>query len=198
MAKNKVYAVYSEGQSQLFDSWDACKPHVQGISGVKYKGFAKKAEAEAFLAECKGEAPVGEWLIFVDGSFTPKCEYAGWGIVVCKGKEVLAERYGITKIPALSRNIDGECRGAIEAMKWNAENKKSYPICYDYEGIEAWISGRWKVKSEIAKLYVKVAATFGKKFSFKKVAAHSGIWGNEKADELAKKAISEYLASQTD
>jgi ribonuclease HI len=46
--------------------------------------------------------------IFVDGSFSPDFDRAGWAFVAVENGAELASGYGITPYPAESRNIDGE------------------------------------------------------------------------------------------
>jgi len=59
-------------------------------------------------------------------------------------------------------------------------------------GIEKWITGEWKVKSKIAKVYLKefrkLAQENDIKIYFNKIKAHTGDKFNEIADALAKEA----------
>lgn len=128
--------------------------------------------------------------IYVDGSFNPDTNMAGYGIVyldpangsICKRSGKVKDCYG-------SRNITGELSAVIIALS-DAKNfgAKSVLILYDYGGIENWVSGVWKTKETISKNYAaKVDEFLGvMDIDFKKVDAHTGEMGNEMADALAK------------
>ena len=91
-----------------------------------------------------------------------------------------------------SRNIAGEIEGVKQAILWAIEsNKQRIKIFYDYEGIEKWATKEWKSKVKISQEYSKFFDEKSKliNIEFEHVKAHSGIVYNEKADELAKKAL---------
>jgi len=52
MAKNKQkwYVVWSGTEPGVYSTWAACKPHIHGIAGAKYKSYDSLAEAEAAYA----------------------------------------------------------------------------------------------------------------------------------------------------
>ncbi len=194
MAKKKFYAVKSQMTKKIYSTWDECKLMVQGVSGAQFKGFSSQVEAQAWLDEA-AEALTEGFRIYVDGSYQPsKSTRSGWGIVVLKDEKVIFEDYGVTKGDALSRNIDGELRASLEAMKWAYLNQIKITLVYDYEGIARWALGDWKSKSEIAKLYVQASKDWVHLVKFEKVAAHSGNVWNEYADKLAKKGVIEFAA----
>ena len=58
-------------------------------------------------------------------------------------------------------------------------------------GIEKWATGEWKRNKTGTITYHNFIKTNEKKIkiNFIKVAAHTGIPGNEKADELAKQSV---------
>lgn len=199
MAKKKFYAVKGSLAPKIYTSWPACQAAVKGVSGVLFKGFPTREEAEDWIGigdsavgHSSGEsgAPHDGILIYVDGSFSPNAgPYSGWGYVVVEdGEEVFAE-YGRTEEAALSRNIDGEIIGSERAIEWCRENGKEATICHDYEGVGRWALGEWKANSEIAKRYQANVKGKLKGIRFKKVAGHSGDKWNDRADELAKKGI---------
>jgi ribonuclease HI len=90
------------------------------------------------------------------------------------------------------QNVGGELFAAIEAIKLAiSKNYKSILIAHDYWGVSEYACRKWhsnipaikKYSLTITKLRVNVD------IQFIKVPAHSGIDGNEKADELAKYAV---------
>ena len=91
-----------------------------------------------------------------------------------------------------SRNIAGEIEGVKQAILWAIENKKQkIKIFYDYAGIEKWATKEWNAKVKISQEYSKFFDEKSKLINveFEHVKAHSGIVYNEKADELAKRAL---------
>lgn len=190
MAKNKFYGIAEEGV--IFDNWSECESYVKGKS-VKFKGFATQAEAEVFAGLRTASKPsLPGYTCYVDGSFGSKSPFAGWGWILLNEGEKIAYQNGRTPKEALSRNIDGELYAAIDAMRYAiAKNLGTITLCHDYEGIEAWATGRWQAKSEIAKAYVNVYQNLKQdlRVRFKKVSAHSGEYWNEQVDALAKAGI---------
>lgn len=129
--------------------------------------------------------------VYVDGSFINNTSvFSGWAfVVVSMRNEFVCAFNGLTKIPAVSRNIDGEVKAAYEASKWAKNNNVNIVIHYDYIGVENWITGAFKAKSLIAKTYIKQMNPYRDIVSFEKVKAHSNNKWNDMADMLAKRAI---------
>ncbi|WP_173384668.1 viroplasmin family protein [Fibrobacter succinogenes] len=188
MSKQKFYAIKRPEGGQIVDSWEVCEPLVRGEKGIKFKSFSTKAEAEAWLNGSEATEPDGI-RVYVDGSFTPSCEKAGWAFVVIENGKEIARGSGFTAFPAESRNIDGECMASYQAMRWLDLNDKYATICHDYEGIARWARGEWKAKSHIAMQYVAAVKPYLFRVNFEKVAAHTGVKWNELVDSLAKEAV---------
>ena len=134
--------------------------------------------------------------VFVDGSFDEKNNKYSYGFVIVdnKTKENIYEEKGIGKNieAAKMRNVAGEIKGVMQAMSFCKNNNiKEITICYDYIGIEAWINGTWKCKNSFTKAYfLYMQQSFlSVKFFFRKIKSHSNDKWNDKADELAKKAL---------
>lgn len=188
MAKQKFYAIKSPEGGQIVTTWDECEKLTHGVKRVLFKSFATRDEAQAWIDGIS--APIPEGLqIFVDGSFTPSFDRAGWAFVAVEGDKEIARGSGITAFPAESRNIDGEVMASFQAMKWLESADRTATICHDYEGVARWALGQWQAKSSIAKQYVAAAQPYLKRVRFQKVAAHTGVKWNELVDKLAKEAI---------
>lgn len=188
MAKAKFYAVKGKNGGKIVTSWDECRALTHGVKGVLFKSFGSAAEAESWLKGVEEAAPEGLRL-YVDGSYLQGFEFSGWSFVAVEGGAELAHANGLTALPAESRNIDGELRASLEAMKWLKARGEFGVICHDYEGVARFAKGEWTAKSSVAKRYVEEARKIGAKVAFEKVAAHTGQKWNELADKLAKQAI---------
>lgn len=141
---------------------------------------------------------MGELIAYVDGSFDVSCGRYGFGCVLIEADGTIHERCGsnTNEESAKLRNVTGEMLGSMYAVKWAmAHGFSDIQICYDYTGIEYWVTGVWKSKTDLTKKYAKAMQEWSKSIniSFKKIAAHTGETYNEAADKLAKKAIEEEL-----
>ncbi|MDR0517457.1 MAG: ribonuclease H family protein [Fibromonadaceae bacterium] len=185
---SKVYAVkFSDGAQWLGDSWADCEKQIKGQSKVKYKSFAKIENAKAWL--CGTGISKKGFRVYVDGSFVPTSEFAGWSWVAVEDDVEIASNSGKTPYPAASRNIDGELYAAWKAMEYLASIQRKGVICHDYQGVASWALGQWKANSTVAQVYISKISDVKMWATFEKVSSHSGDKWNDKADELAKKAI---------
>ena len=128
---------------------------------------------------------------YVDGSFNQNTNTYGYGLVMMVGLDTY-EYYGANNNSDVAkiRNVAGELLGAMTSVqKAKSFGCSSLIICYDYEGIEKWVTGAWKANNEFTQKYRAFMQGCGLKIRFKKVKAHSGECFNEQADRLAKKAV---------
>lgn len=207
MAKKKYYAVRQGRKTGIYQTWGECKEQVQGYKNSIFKSFSTKEEAENFLSQNNNDRPVAnpnarkkvplyseiksEFIAYVDGSYHNGAY--SYGCVIFDGKEMkeFSKSYQNGK-DAEMHNVAGELEGAKRAIDYAIkENAASIDIYYDYQGIESWANGFWKTNKPATKAYaayVKEART-RLEIRFHKVKGHSGDIWNEKADQLAKKAL---------
>ncbi len=219
MAKKKFYAVKQGKSTGIFQTWEECKASVDGYPGAEYKGFATKAEAEAYITgmgkfeagaqlpgaeeaamdedcECGFRCLPGQVVAYVDGSFDEKIGKYAFGCVILTPEGETIRRFGNGDNPQSMalRNVTGEMLGAMYAVKWCGKyGYSAIEICYDYMGIEMWATGGWKAKNELTQKYAAFMREHGRKLniSFRKIAAHTGDRYNEEADQLAKTGLLE-------
>lgn len=195
MAK-KYYAVKKGKKTGIFLSWDECKENVTGVSGAEYKSFSSKIEAEQYMNEIKAfEDEEGyDVIAYVDGSYEKNINKYAYGCVILwKGQQVELSGNGNEKELLTMNNVAGELMGSMEAIKWAIQKKATSIVIYhDYEGIAKWANDVWKANKIGTKKYKEFIANSRKKLKidFVKVRAHTGVEWNERADELAKKALS--------
>jgi ribonuclease H-related protein len=212
MAKKNFYAaVFKDGAHRIYSNWPDCQRATSGVADIKFKGFATREEANAWIALARpGEAslsaddsgaesgdagfPAGTILIYVDGSYIHnRCKRAGWAWLAVRDGKVIGQESGVTDKDALSRNIDGELEAAIRAMEWASHHGHRAVIHHDYSGISMWASGAWKVKAEVSRDYVERIREIKDIVTFKKVAGHSGDLYNDMVDKLAGEAIAAFV-----
>ncbi len=207
MATRKYYAVRTGKVTGVFENWAECRASVDGYPGAEYKGFATPEEARAYLGETadgvRGRSGVsGEMgnpdrlLAYVDGSYDDSMpKYAFGCVFLLEGGEIrLAYGNGDNPQSLKHRNVTGEMLGAMYAVRTAMMNGfKEVEICYDYEGIEKWVTGSWRSKTELTRKYALSMREWGQsiRIFFTKVAAHSNIEYNELADRTAKRGLTE-------
>lgn len=195
MAK-KIYAVKRGHKTGIYSTWDECKRQVDGFSGAVYKGFSSMEEAQSFInedEEAKVVKDVDEAIAYVDGSYEHSIRKYAYGCVILyKGETV--ELNGSGNDPSLvdMRNVAGEILGSSYAIKWAIEHGvKAINVFHDYEGIAKWAKKEWKANKEGTQKYQTYIENCMKVIDirFTKVAAHTGVELNERADQLAKAAL---------
>ena len=200
----KFYAVRQGHTPGVYLTWSACEAQVKGYPGAKFKSFATRQEAEAFV---KGgmstgsnhpstDTPTDPSLaqIWVDGSCITNAEgrlQLGWAYLIIRaGKEL--HRTSGNEIPLDAhqhRNVAGEIMAVLKAIAWCKEQGiTSAKIYYDYQGLESWADGSWKTKTPFTQAYAETIKASGMRLTWEKVLAHSGEPNNEIVDQLARAA----------
>ena len=216
MAAKKFYAVKNGKTIGIFTDWEACRESVSGHPGAEYKGFATLEEAETYLGchitktidgvqEKKSvltkpqegpeeDLPADTLLVYVDGSFEASIGKYAFGCVFITPYHCIYGEYGNgdNEQSLQHRNVTGEMLGAMYAVKTAMMNGYAkVEIRYDYEGIEKWVTGAWRSKTELTQKYAQAMREWGRNIEirFTKVAAHTNVYYNEKADKLAKAGL---------
>lgn len=197
------YAVRQGYKVGIYDNWTQCHAQVNGYKGAIYKKFKTYQQAEAFL---RGEEePLleelmvaedleeGEAIAYVDGSFSQEKNNYSFGLVyITKDKLEEFNGTGDNQEMAKMRNVAGELKGAMEAMKLAKDRgmKRLY-LHYDYSGIEGWAELNWERNLKGTEAYKRFYDSIKKDLEvvFVKVKGHSQIKYNDQADRLAKEAL---------
>ncbi len=138
----------------------------------------------------------GTLLAYVDGSYDNTLKKYAFGCVFITSDGSVETEYGNgdNEESLRHRNVTGEMLGAMYAVKVAMLNGfERVQICYDYEGIEKWVTGEWRSKTELTQKYAHAMREWGKdiQICFTKVAAHSNVYYNELADKTAKTGLRE-------
>lgn len=199
MKKGKFYAVRSGREPGIYLSWAQCEAQVKGHPNAAFKSFSTREEAEKYISGDFGNGAAlpplpddGVVDIYVDGSY--RAGRYSWGYAAYEGGTLLhADKgVGLDQEAAAIRNVAGELEATVQAVNW-AEEKGLCPvrIHHDYSGISAWAEGSWQAKNKFTQAYAAFMRSRIAKVRFVKVAGHTGVEGNEMADQLAKAALDE-------
>lgn len=209
MAKKNFYAVKKGKTMGIFTTWDACKASVDAYPNAEYKGFATLAEAKEYLGDSDAEVVAcgtvrtdadipsqGELLAYVDGSYEDSVKKYAFGCVFILDDGRIYTECGNGDNPKSlqHRNVTGEMLGAMYAVKTAMLNGfKAVELRYDYQGIEKWVTGEWRSKTELTQKYAAAMREWSRsiKITFTKVAAHTNVRYNELADQMAKKGLTD-------
>jgi ribonuclease HI len=131
---------------------------------------------------------------YVDGSYNHSIPKYAFGCVFLLPDGLILTESGNGDQPAslALRNVTGEMLGAMYAVRFAMKNAFTHiDIRYDYEGIEKWVTGAWKSKTDLTKKYANAMRSWGTKIriTFRKVTAHTKVYYNDMADKLAKEAL---------
>lgn len=140
--------------------------------------------------------PSGTLLAYVDGSYEDSIRKYAFGCVFILPDGHIFTEYGNgdQEQSLQHRNVTGEMLGAMYAVKTAMLNGfTGIEIRYDYQGIEKWVTGEWRSKTELTMKYAKAMRDWGKDISirFTKVAGHTNVTYNELADKMAKRGLTE-------
>lgn len=218
-AKVKVYVVTAPDRLRgIYATWPACEAAVKGVRGARFQGVANRALAEAMLRG-EGTALAPGLYGFVDGN-----HLGGVGVVLIEQREgeeeaAIVEEHGLTVrevllgagIPSLGsdkairaalvalRNILTELGALFFLLRILPENA-AVTVVHDYEGVAAWMEGRWKTKDAVVADVVTACRGLVRDrrltVAFRHQRGHQSSWAgrddfahfNAKADALAREA----------
>lgn len=150
-------------------------------------------DMQAIMADLGPKSAVA----FIDGSFDKVKNVVGTGGVLFYEGQEETFSFGTDKeMYTAYWNVAGELLGAMHVIEAAvAKEAKEIHIYYDYMGIEMWATGRWKANNPLTQYYAEFMLNSRRRIKtvFHKVAAHTGVTYNEKADALAKAGIGKVI-----
>ena len=212
-----VYVVTAPASIRgIYDTWDACRAAVSGMAGARFQGVSSRAVAEAMLSGDGLRLEPGTYA-FVDGN-----AMGGIGVVLVEQEgsgpasvrelaTTVYDVFGRAGIPSLDtrskitaatdslHNILAEL-GALHAALQEVAPGSALTVVHDYEGVGAWIEGRWKTKNPMVAEVVAASRALidgrGLRVRFRHQRGHESTFAgrndfaayNARADTLATAA----------
>jgi hypothetical protein len=215
----RLYVVTAPDSARgIYSTWAACRAAVAGVRGARYQAVAGRETAEALLRGDGVALPPGLWA-FVDGN-----HLGGVGVVLVRldagpGAEPAVQEAGATVhevfagagIPGLEtgpriteaanrlRNILAELGGLYRALQL-APPGAALTVVHDYEGVGAWMEGRWQARDPLVAAIVGAARALAAgrrlRLAFRRQRGHESTFAgrndfaayNARADRLATEA----------
>lgn len=212
--KKKFYAIAAGRKPGIYTSWPEAQAQVMTFAGARYKGFATRAEAEAWIRnpvypgpalKAKGSgkarpAPAGaaregEIVIYTDGGARFNPGPGGFGVVMMEN----GERREFSGGYRLTTNNRMELMGCIVALRKIKDTAKSISLYSDSQYVVNGITKGWarnwrqrgwlkadKQPAVNPDLWAELLElTEGLKIDFRWVKGHAGNEFNERCDQLA-------------
>lgn len=191
---SKFYAVRKGRTPGIYRTWSDAQREVTGFKGAEFKSFKTSEEAEAYMNDSEQEIVLDGLIAYVDGSYDKRTKRAGFGAVLIDNNEVIKEVAEETNIDPEDNlwNVTAEIEGVLFAVNYAIDNGyEKIHVYYDYAGLEKWAKKEWRANKKTTKRYQDTMQELMQqiKVDFIKVAAHTGDFYNERADDLAKQAI---------
>ncbi len=213
MAKSKLYAVAAGRRTGIFTSWSETEAQVKGFAGARYKSFATRAEAEAWLENPsygparpkeKPRPAAGQpapehssesLVIYTDGGAINNPGPGGYGIVICNG-EGRRQLSGGFRLTTNNRMEMTACLVALREVAGSGRPIVLYSdSSYLVNGIakgwaQSWRKRGWRKSDGSAALNVDLWAELldlleQENVTFRWVKGHAGHELNEVCDRLA-------------
>src|SRR5581483_4967214 len=194
----KLYVVtHPESIRGIYATWPECAAAVRGVPGARYQAVSSREQAEAMLRGEPVVLPPGRWA-FVDGN-----HMGGIGVVLVEqgqtpdaravrevsttvyevfggaGLPSLASRPAITAAANRLRNVLAELGGLFTALALVPPGQ-AVTVVHDYEGVGAWMEGRWKARDPLVAEIVAACrarvAERGLAVAFRRQRGHEASW----------------------
>jgi ribonuclease HI len=214
----RVYVVTAPARIRgIYPSWPECEAAVKGVSGARFQAVASRERAEAILRGETAALPAGLYG-FVDGNHlggvgVVLVEQTGEGATVREaigmtvyqvflgaGVAPLASETAIRDALAALRNVLAEL-GALHLLLRIVPEGASLTVVHDYEGVGAWMEGRWQARDAIVAAVVAAGRALIRErrlaVTFRHQRGHQSSWAaaddfahfNARADALAREAV---------
>ena len=210
--KIKFYAVAAGRRCGIFTDWPSAEAQVKGFAGARYKSFASRQEAEAWLdnpvypkkeSDKKEARPItaqaeqrpGAVIVFTDGGCINNPGPGGYGVVILAN----GERQELSGGYRLTTNNRMESMAAVVALEKLQGCKTAIDLYSDssylVNGVVKGWAKKWRgngwlkadggaaLNVDLWQRLLELIDTLDVRFHW--VKGHNGNEGNERCDQLA-------------
>jgi hypothetical protein len=215
-AASRVYVVtHPESIRGIYATWPECQAAVAGVRGARYQAVSSRALAEAMLRGEPIALSPGRYA-FVDGNHMggvgvvlveqgaegpPAVRELGTDVYAVFGRAGIAELDSRPKITAAAnrlRNVLAELGGLYQALQLAPEGS-ALTVVHDYEGVGAWLEGRWRAKDPLVAGVVAACQALAARrrltLTFRRQRGHEASWAGRN-DFAAYHARADALATE--
>jgi ribonuclease H-related protein len=159
------------------------------VPGVQAAWAADAPPTGKAAADSGDAADAAAYRAYVDGAFIDG--RTGYGAVILRGDTVVARLKGAVRGQEALRQVGGELEAVRQVLAWCTEHDIAViAIYYDYTGIEAWATGKWKTNNPVTRAYAREVGPSPIAITWHKVKSHAGDRWNNQADHLARQGAS--------
>lgn len=205
----RFYAVRRGRVRGIFRSWSECKVEVEGVKGAEFRAFPDRDTAETYLngANPRGTKRKREGIvIYTDGSRRGDPPQGGYGVWFGDGdtrnragplaefglqQPVTNQRAELAAVKVALDVLDDEGVARHEPITVRTDSK--YVINCLTTWVLRWERNNWLTSQGATVLNQDLIRPIRKSLArrephvhFEWVKGHSGVWGNEEADRLAR------------
>ena len=207
----KIYAVADGRQTGLFNSWAECEKAVRGYPGAKFKGFADKQSALAWLKGFSSDQSAAtvippndaDYVIFTDGSCLKNPGAGGWAAIIIEA--ATGKTHELKGGEANTTNNRMEMSAAVNALAATAENARIILYtdsqylknAFTKYWLKNWKKNGWQTSAgepvKNRELWERLdALVITRRIDFRWVKGHAGNNFNERCDELARSEAAKF------
>lgn len=165
----KFYAVRNGLKVGIVETWAECQAMTKGVSGVEFKSFTSREEAEAYMngedtpksvVEIAKPTDGDHVNLYVVGGEDDKLSAVG---VVIETQSKMYRFFGSISCPEFQalRAIGSKLLGVLVGVQLCREmGFRFIHIVSDYEGVEKWYNGSWAAKGVPQNHYISMMNKF--------------------------------------
>ena len=156
--RKRFYVVWKGRKTGIFSSWEAAKKQVEGFPNARYKGFARREEAErawkaGYAAHAGKPSSLGRWRTAQRRPLLPSVAVdaaasGARGPMRYRGVLVESEEEIFRQGPFTVGTVNiGEFLAIVHALAWLTERGQTWPVYSDSRVARGWVEkGRCRTR----------------------------------------------------
>jgi len=149
--RKRFYVVWKGRKTGIFSSWEAARQQVEGFPNARYKGFARREEAErawqaGYGASAGKPASLGRWRTAARQPVLPSVAVdaaasGARGPMIYRGVLVESEEEVFRQGPFAVGTVNiGEFLAIVHALAWLSDRGLNWPVYSDSRVARGWVA----------------------------------------------------------